>query len=266
MDRAPPTGTETILLVDDQEPVRKTTARILERLGYRVLQAGEAEQALRMAGLSNIHLLLMDVVLPGMSGLELAGKIASMRPSARILYTSAYTSEEVLDERLEDHPGVDFLQKPYGPAELGQAVRDLLDRAVPSAPAPEPIPEGDESILVVEDDDQTRRLMVRMLEPLGYRVLEAHYPDRARTIVANSRVDLVVVDVVLPETDGMSLARAMAQEKPSLRFLFISGKAPEALARERAPGPSFHFLQKPFTPLELGQAVRGALDDRSSQT
>ncbi len=256
-----PEGTETILLVDDEEQVRLSAARILERLGYRVLQAADPDQALHLATLSNAHLLIMDVVLPGMSGLELAGKIAGIRPGIRILYSSAYTSDAVLDDRVEERPGVAFLQKPYAAGELARAVRAILDLHIPPPHETTPVPRGSESVLVVDDDPQGRRLMVRILERLGYHTLEAQYPDRAMTIAANSRVDLVVMDVVLPGASGVALARQIRAAKPHVRFLFVSGTAPEEVVAEGHPGPGApHFLMKPFTPEELGRAARGALD------
>ncbi len=91
MDTGLPCGTETILLVDDEEQIRVATTRILESLGYKILQAATPEQALHLATLSNAHLLLVDVVLPQMSGLTLAHKISAIRPGIHILYFSGYT-------------------------------------------------------------------------------------------------------------------------------------------------------------------------------
>ena len=261
MENGLPQGSETILLVDDEEQVRRTTARVLERFGYKVIQAGSAEQALHVATMSSFNLLLMDVVLPQMSGLSLAHKISAIRPGTRILYFSAYTSDEILEDQFEKRPGVGFIRKPFTAGAMARAVRDLLDQHIPSVALPDPTPRGTESLLVVDDDPQTRRFMVKSLERLGYHTLEAQDPDRALSIALKSKVDLVVADVVLPKMSGPSLARAIAVGKPDLRYLFVSGKAPAELALEQAPGdrePT--FLMKPFSPNELGEAVRQALD------
>ena len=265
MDNNFPRGTETILLVDDDKEVRRSTARILEDLGYKVLQAGDAPQALHMITLSNIHLLLMDVVLPGTSGLSLAEKITKVRPGIRVLYSSGYTAEEVLEDLEESGPGVGFLAKPFTAEELAKSVRALLDEYVAPPPAPDKIPRGNEAILVVEDDHAARKGTVRTLEKLGYHVLEANYADRALTIAANSKVDLVVMDVFLPGISGMSLARTIHDSKPWIRYLFVSGMASEELVEEGSPvGRNTHFLPKPFGPDELGRAVREALDAPAS--
>jgi len=261
MEDGLPQGSETILLVDDEEQVRTTTARVLERFGYKVIQAGSAEQALQMTSISSFHLLLMDVVLPQMSGLSLAHKIAAIRPGIRILYFSAYTSDEILDDQFEKRPGVSFIRKPFTAGAMARAVRELLDETIPAPVVPDPTPRGTESVLVVDDDPQTRRFMVKSLERLGYHTLEAQDPERALSIALKSKLDLVVADVVLPRMSGLAMARSMAGGKPDLRYLFVSGKAPAEAALEQAPGkrePT--FLMKPFSPNELGEAVRRTLD------
>lgn len=261
MDNDLPKGSETILLVDDEEQVRTTTARVLGRFGYKVIQAGSAEQALHLATISSFHLLLMDVVLPQMSGLSLAHKISAIRPGIRILYFSAYTSHEILDDQFEKRPGVGFIRKPFKASAMAKAVRDLLDQPLSEQVVPDPTPRGTETLLVVDDDPQTRRFMAKSLERLGYHTLEAQDPDRALSIALHSRIDLVVADVVLPKMSGPALARAISAQKPALKYLFVSGKAPAEMALEQAPGETKPtFLMKPFSPNELGEAVRKTLD------
>lgn len=256
-----PQGSETILLVDDEEQVRTTTARVLERFGYDVIQAGSAERALQLAEASRFQLLLMDVVLPQMSGLSLAHKIAALRPGIRILYFSAYTSDEILEDQFEKRPGVGFIRKPFTAGAMARAVRDLLDEPLSKPLPPERTPAGTESILVVDDDSQTRRFMAKSLERLGYHILEAQDPDRAVPIALKSNVDLVVADVVLPGMSGPAMARVVAAAKPELRYLFVSGKGPAETALQRSPDdPQATFLMKPFSPNDLGEAVREALD------
>jgi len=261
MDSRLPRGTETVLIVDDEPQIRTATARILDRLGYGVLQAGAPEEALQVASRSEFDLLLMDVVLPQMSGLALAHKISTLRPGIHILFFSAYASSEVLDDRLEERPGVGFIQKPFTTGEMARAVREVLDTRPSTAESPQQTPGGTETILVVDDDAQTQRFMTRALERLGYHVLEARDPDQAMTFAGNSRVSLAVLDVVMPIMTGPALARSVTKVNPRIRFLFVSGKAPEGLIQEQGTlGQGSDFMQKPFTAHELGVAVRRLLD------
>jgi CheY-like chemotaxis protein len=124
-------GSETILLVEDDEYVRTLAQKCLQRFGYRVLSAPSGPEALELAKQeeSPIHLLLTDVVMPRMSGRELAMRIRPMHSGTRVLYMSGYTDEAVINHGIVE-PGTHFLQKPFNPSELGQKVRDVLGAAM----------------------------------------------------------------------------------------------------------------------------------------
>jgi PAS domain S-box-containing protein len=118
-------GTETILLVEDEESVRRLASLLLERSGYRLLVASSAEEALETARgyAGQIDLLLTDVVLPGLHGRRLADLLSSERPSIKVVFASGY-----FDERGILEPGSDFIQKPFNPETLARTIRRALDR------------------------------------------------------------------------------------------------------------------------------------------
>ncbi|MBX3274451.1 MAG: PAS domain-containing protein [Sandaracinaceae bacterium] len=121
-------GGETILLVEDEPAVRRAAERILRAAGYRVLVAGGGAEALALASAEpgEIHLLLTDVVMPEMSGGELATRFGRARPSARVLYSSGYTDNAIVHHGVLD-PGKEFLAKPFSAVELTRKVRAVLD-------------------------------------------------------------------------------------------------------------------------------------------
>jgi PAS domain S-box-containing protein len=126
----PSPGTETVLLTEDEEGVRRLAQEILSGNGYKVLEAGNGREALLLSEghRGEIHLLLTDVVMPKMSGRELGERIRLQRPRLRILYMSGYTDDAVLRHGvLED--GIPFLQKPFTAEGLARKVREVLDVA-----------------------------------------------------------------------------------------------------------------------------------------
>ena len=126
-------GTETILLVEDQNPVRELVRRFLEMAGYRVLEAGGGPEAL---GISREHagpidLMVTDVVMPRMSGRELALQLASERPQMKVLYMSGHTEDAIVHHGVLDE-GVELLHKPFSQRDLLLRVRRILDAGSPA--------------------------------------------------------------------------------------------------------------------------------------
>jgi PAS domain S-box-containing protein len=124
-----PQGMETVLLVEDEALVRRLAARVLREQGYTVIEAADGEEALRVAqshAEMEIHLLLTDVVMPRMSGREVAEHLLRMRPRIRVLYTSGYTENSIVHHGVMED-GVAFLQKPFKPDALARKVREVLD-------------------------------------------------------------------------------------------------------------------------------------------
>ena len=123
-----PRGNETVLLVEDAPSMRDLTARILRRQGYTVLEAADGEEALRLARehSDGIHLLLTDVVMPGISGKDLADRLGAIAPSLKVLFMSGYTDNTIVRYGILD-PDVAFLHKPFSPETLARNVRNVLD-------------------------------------------------------------------------------------------------------------------------------------------
>src|SRR5438105_2119169 len=123
-----PRGSETLLLVEDDAGVRKLAKTTLQTQGYTVLEAAQGEDAVRLSGQHEglIHLMVTDMVMPEMSGRELAERLKPLRPNMKVLLTSGYTGKAMLHHGELD-PGMAFLQKPFTPQTLARKVREVLD-------------------------------------------------------------------------------------------------------------------------------------------
>jgi len=134
-DRARLRGTETVLLVEDEEGVRKVAREFLEEAGYTVLEARNGDDALQISAMHTgpLHLLITDVVMPRMSGRELAERMTQMRPDLRVLYISGYTDDAIVHHGVLES-GVAFLQKPFNRDALFRKVRDVLSPARVTTP------------------------------------------------------------------------------------------------------------------------------------
>jgi CheY-like chemotaxis protein len=124
-------GTERILLVDDEAAVRLVVRAMLERLGYRVLEAANGAEALGIVetSLERIDLILTDVVMPDLHGGELGEALTAREPWRRVLYMSGYTGDDIMTRGLA-RSGTALLTKPFTPDGLARAVREVLDRDV----------------------------------------------------------------------------------------------------------------------------------------
>ncbi|HEY9070982.1 MAG TPA: transporter substrate-binding domain-containing protein [Candidatus Ozemobacteraceae bacterium] len=132
--QASPGAGETILLVEDEAALLKMTTQMLERLGYRVVQASTPDEAVRwMTGnRDRIDLVITDVIMPGMDGASLMRRLTPLRPGIRCIYISGYPSEAISHHGVLEE-GVQFLAKPFTPQQLGAKIREVLGMKLPAA-------------------------------------------------------------------------------------------------------------------------------------
>ena len=123
-----PSGSETVLLVEDEDAVRLLTANVLRTLGYHVLEATDGDEAVRIAQSSTkpIDLMITDVVMPHLGGREAVERIRATRPSLRVLFVSGYTDDAIVRHGVSQAE-MPFLHKPFTPPALAKKVREVLD-------------------------------------------------------------------------------------------------------------------------------------------
>ena len=208
-----------------------------------MLEAANPGEALlhseRYAG--PIHLLLTDVVMPGMTGPELADRIRPLRPAMAVVFMSGY-SERAITDRLE--LAGTYLPKPFSAESLATTVRGELGPPRPAS-----------AILVVDDEPGVRNLLRNVLTGVSYQVLEADNGREAVRQVEISEVDLVIMDLAMPEQDGIETIRALRRLRPRLKIIAMSGVFAWPLLHAAELLGAQASLAKPIQPDELLAAV-----------
>ena len=235
-------GSETILVVEDLTEVRELAAAVLKSSGYRILQAANAAEALRLCECEPVHLVLTDVVMPNTSGRVLANRLAELYPEIHVLFMSGYTGD-VLDGLLER--GAHFIAKPFDPVELSQKVRAILE---PAAGTPQ-------RIVIADDETAVRGYLSAVLREAGYEVIEAGDGKQALQAVRSGHVDLVITDLVMPEQEGLETIQALRRELPDLAVIAVSGAFGGQFLKMAKMLGADAVLNKPVTPETLLAAV-----------
>ncbi len=229
-------GSECILVVEDDEAVRRFATELLTEYGYTVLAAVDGAEALRLAAERHgrIDLLLTDVVMPRMGGRQVAEVLRQRHDVTRVLFMSGYTEDTIVRQGVLE-PGLQFLAKPFTPQGLLEKVRGALD-------TPDPV----RTVVVADDEAPLRRLLAMTLARAGYQVFEASHGREAIELCRQQRVDLLLTDLVMPEQEGLETIRELRAELPHVHIVAMSGAFDgKFLDVARAFGAGA-VLQKPF--------------------
>ncbi len=254
-------GTETVLVVEDDDEVRETTVVLLTDLGYRTLRARDAASALTVieSGVP-IDLLFTDVVMPGpLRSPELARKAVERLPHLAVLFTSGYTENAIVHGGRLD-AGVELLPKPYSRENLARKIRHVLvnqqqrnaaAQALNSEQADRPtsVTSVSLNILLVEDDPLIQLNTADMLESLGHVVLSAATGRQALGLIGRD-IDLLMTDLGLPDMHGTDLVTAYREQRPNLPVLIASGDVAAARTIDNVS-----ILLKPYSATDIAKAL-----------
>jgi len=241
------TGSETILVVEDDSDVRAYSCETLSELGYTVLAAKTGREGLRvLRDNPHVRLLFTDVGLPGgMNGRQLADEARKRHPQLKVLFTTGYARNAIVHNARLD-PGVELITKPFTQAALAGKLRDILDAArLPGR------------ILLVEDEPLIQMLATDYLETAGFAVVAAGSATEAMNILKliPGGVDAVVVDMGLPDRKGDHLVREIRAGNLSLPIIVATGENTADLRRALGIVENIAFVRKPYTADDLSRAL-----------
>jgi PAS domain S-box-containing protein len=237
-------GKEDILVVEDDDDVRIYTVESLRELGYRVLEAHDGASALRLLERQEapITLLLTDVVMPGMSGRELADAARELQPDLKVLFTTGYARNAIVHGGRLD-PGVELLPKPFTFEALAAKVRDILEAG------------GSDRILVVAADDAIRLRFATPVDEVGLAADEA-----ATRVEALGRVRALsgryAAVLVLGDAEAEALVAELRAERHDLPIVIEAEGDPEPLRQLHAQDRCIAVIAAPSSPEELRLCLR----------
>jgi putative two-component system response regulator len=273
-----------VLLVEDDDRVRDLVRAMLVRWGCQVFVARNGPEAMELAQANpGVDLLLTDLVMPGMSGVELWERLSVLQPRMRVLFMSGYPdgTARVESSELRHLP---FLSKPFTAEELRLKLGEVMCKPVPQAiagePGKKPVPgrlshpstarvpedvtreEGPPRILIVDDEAPVRRLLSRLLEGQGYECGTAGGPDQAREMLSREKFQLLLCDVRMPGQSGLELVKEVMPRYPETAVVFVSGLDDPSVARMALEQGAYGYILKPFRSNEVLIQVANALRRR----
>lgn len=230
-----------VLIVDDEPGMRVTLAEILEDEGYEVLTAASGEEAVARCAERSFDVVLMDVRMPGIDGVEAFRRIRRAKEQVRVILMSAYSVQDLRRLALEEG-AVAFLPKPLDIEVVVRLISEVNDTA----------------ILVAEPDDDTALAVVAPLRSRGYRVTRASTRREAFELAEQIKFDIVLIDTRMSAAEGdevesgLDLYLGIKRLTPSAIAVMISGEAGEdAVARRAISNNAYTVVYKPIEPESL---------------
>lgn len=255
-------GTETILVVEDDDEVRATVVEMLSELGYRVLRARDAASGLAIieSGVP-IDLLFTDVVMPGsMHSREMARLAQERLPELAVLFTSGYTENSIVHGgRLDEN--VELISKPYAQEELAHRLRHCLDGRGPAKRQPDKNVSETHSqptcckVLLVEDEVLIRMSTADMVKDLGHTTFEAGTAKKALEILEQNQIDVMITDIGLPDVSGASLIAEVQARWPEIQIIVASGHSVLEAVQQYDLDAKVTWLEKPYNQAQLDRIL-----------
>ncbi len=225
-----------ILVVDDDPSIRKTLKGILEDEGYNVATAEDGLKAVEEIKARPFSLILMDIMMPGLKGVEAMKEIKKIRSTTVIVITGHVEEEELLREARRQGARA-VVHKPLQIPELLKLIKAVLDGKAP--------------LLVVDDEDSARKTLSAILEDSGYKVETTHEGQKAIDMAKEKDYSLIFMDARMPGINGFQAMKEIKKIKPYVPFVMFTGYKIEHFMEKSKDCGARATLRKPFNVEEL---------------
>ena len=236
------TDKPTILVVDDNQDLLNTFAMILKRRGFSVQTAIDGSSAIDKFREQDFDVILMDIVMPEMNGVDAFKKIREIKPDAPVILMTAYSDEELI-QSVKDEGVHQIIHKPIRIDQLIQLINEAADG---------------QPILIVDDDADICETLTRVLKRQGYEVVTAGSGEEAILITQEKACQMAFIDVKLPNIDGLETLLRLKEINPAILAIMMTGFRNEVKdALDKAQKASaITCLYKPFDPAEAAELVK----------
>lgn len=241
---------KNILIVDDEKEVRESLTAIYESKGYNVRAVGDAMAALDALKKKTVDVVLTDLYLPNLNGMELLKRIKKSYPKIKVIMMSAMGTEATF-KRAEKLGAEGFLQKPFALSSAVALVEGIQkDEAI------------SESVLVVDDRKELRTSVAYLLKTKGYFTDAAASAEEALEKIKKKRYDVVVMDVNLPGKKGVDVIPDIKGISPDTKIILMTGEAEDHELEEGLKKGAVTYIRKPFDMTVFLKTIRQVLKKR----
>lgn len=243
-----------VMIVDDHAVTRKQLAETIRKEGFEVVTAQDGKEGLALFSEELPEIVVTDLKMPRVDGLQLLDQIRALAPDTRLILITAFGETSIAIEAM--HKGVvAYLKKPIDLnlllAALEKAAREIAESR---KTGPFPV------LLVVEDHQQTRDFLVRLLEKEGWQVLQAVDGKEALYVFRRQKIDVVLLDIIMPGKSGLRTLQQMRALTDDFEAIILTGHSDESRVSQAVHNGVADFLEKPVERDHLLSVIRAALD------
>ncbi|WP_319201066.1 response regulator [uncultured Ilyobacter sp.] len=244
----------TILIVDDDPTICSELQKELKRNFFPTFIAGNSKDALKILDKNKIDIILLDIFMPDVDGLDMLKKVKSKWPSVEVIIITGYSSQDKAIKALR-RGAIDYLEKPINYEELNTSIGRAMEKITENADLT-----YRHTILLVDDDKNATKRLSRILTKEGYEVFTANNGKEGLEIINNNKIDILIADIEMPVMGGIELLERVKKFQKDIEVIMMTGFGDESLAIEALRKGAINYLRKPIDLDEVLIAIEQAVE------